>query len=190
MPQLFGERIRLRAAEKNDINLFLKWVNDPEVTEHLMLVYPMSQFEEELWYEGMIKRPPAEHIMVIDIRDENKPDGYLPIGTCQFHNLDWRCRSAEIGIMIGEKAHWNQGYGTETMKLLLQHGFESLNLHRIWLRVYDKNKRGIRAYEKAGFIYEGKFREAHFQHGRYYDVHMMSVLCNEWKEINPDKKNS
>lgn len=190
MPYLFGERIRLRAAEIDDIDLFLKWVNDPDVTEHLMLVYPMSQFEEQMWYERMIKTPPAEHVMVIEIKDENNPGGYLPIGTCQFHNLELRCRSAEIGIMIGEKAHWNQGYGTETMKLLLDHGFNSLNLHRIWLRVYDKNKRGIRAYEKAGFIYEGKFREAHYQNGRYYDVHLMSVLRDEWNESNPGKINS
>lgn len=180
MPHLFGKRIRLRAAEKEDINLFLVWVNDPEVTEHLMLAYPMARFEEDRWYENMMSLPAAEHVMVIEVQDESRANGYRPIGTCQFHNLDWRCRSAEVGIMIGEKAFWNQGYGTETMKLLLKHGFETLNLHRLWLRVYDKNKRGIRAYEKAGYRYEGKFREAHFQNGQYDDVHFMSVLRQEW----------
>jgi RimJ/RimL family protein N-acetyltransferase len=180
MTHLFGERIRLRAAEKEDIQHFLVWINDPEVTEHLMLAYPMAQFEEERWYENMMALPAAEHVMVIEIQDESILGGYRPIGTCQYHNLDWRCRNAEAGIMIGEKTYWNQGYGTETMKLLLRHGFETLNLHRIWLRVYDKNKRGIRAYEKAGYQYEGKFREAHYQNGQYYDVHFMSVLRSEW----------
>jgi len=185
MPHLIGPRIRLRAAEKSDIDTFLRWINDPEVTENLMLVSPMSRVEEERWYENMLNLSPNEHVMVIDIRDPKKTGEWRAIGTCQFTSIDWRNRSAELGIMIGEKPLWNQGYGTETMQLLLQHGFNSLNLHRIWLQVYAKNPRGIRAYEKAGFTYEGKFRQAHYQHGQYYDVHLMSILKAEWQAMPP-----
>ena len=181
MPHLIGPRIRLRAAERSDIDTFLRWINDPEVTENLMLVSPMSRVEEEHWYENMLARSPHEHVMVIDIKNHKKTGEWFAIGTCQFIQIDWRNRSAELGIMIGEKSYWNQGYGTETMQLLLQHGFNTLNLHRIWLQVYAKNPRGIRAYEKAGFNYEGKFRQAHFQHGEYFNVHLMSVLKPEWQ---------
>ena len=186
MPYLHGERIRLRAAEREDITAFLRWVNDVDVTENLFLVSPMSRFEEEQWYDAMMKKPTSEHVLVIEIKDKSPNDEYRPIGTCQFHNLDWRNRSAEIGIMIGEKTFWNRGYGTETMRLLLKHGFDTLNFHRIWLQVYDKNKRGIRAYEKAGFRQEGKYRQAHYQNGQYFDVHLMSVLKDEWEQ---EKKN-
>jgi len=186
MPYLHGERIRLRAAEREDITAFLRWVNDVDVTENLFLVSPMSRFEEEQWYDAMMKKPASEHVLVIEIKDQSPNDDYRPIGTCQFHNLDWRNRSAEIGIMIGEKTFWNRGYGTETMRLLLKHGFDTLNFHRIWLQVYDKNKRGIRAYEKAGFRQEGKYRQAHYQNGQYFDVHLMSVLKDEWEQ---EKKN-
>jgi diamine N-acetyltransferase len=188
MPHLFGERVRLRAAEKDDMTDFLRWVNDADVTENLFLVSPMSRFEEENWYDAMMKRPESEHVLVIEIRDESPNQEYRSIGTCQFHNLDWRNRSAEIGIMIGEKAFWDQGYGTETMRLLLRHGFDTLNLHRIWLQVYAKNKRGIRAYEKAGFMLEGKYRQAHYQQGKYHDVHLMSVLKEEWQAHQADSK--
>ena len=85
--------------------------------------------------------------------------------------------------MIGEKEYWDQGYGSEAMQLMLKHGFETLNLHRIWLQVYDKNVRGIRAYEKTGFTVESRFREAHYQHGRYYDIIIMSILRSEWEAI-------
>ena len=182
MPYLHGERIRLRAAEREDITAFLRWVNDADVTENLFLVSPMSRFEEEQWYDAMMKRPASEHVLVIEVKDQSPNDDYRPIGTCQFHNIDWRNRSAEIGIMIGEKTFWNRGYGTETMRLLLMHGFDTLNFHRIWLQVYDKNKRGIRAYEKAGFQHEGKYRQAHYQNGAYFDVHLMSVLKEEWEQ--------
>ena len=182
MPHIYGERIRLRAAEKGDLTAFLRWVNDPEVTENLLLVSPISSYEEESWYEGMIKRPPEEHSLVIEVEEDHPDHAYHPIGNCQFIDIDWRNRSAEIGIMIGEKTYWNQGFGTETVQLLLRHGFNILNLHRIWLQVYDKNERGIRAYEKAGFKYEGKFRQAHYQHGQYFDVHFMSVIKDEWQQ--------
>lgn len=182
MPYLFGERVRLRAAEKEDITAFLRWINDEDVTENLFLVSPMSRFEEENWYDAMMKKPESEHVLVIEVKDETPNQEYRPIGTCQFHNLDWRNRSAEIGIMIGEKTFWDRGYGTETMQLLLRHGFNTLNLHRIWLQVYAKNQRGIRAYEKAGFIFEGKYRQAHYQQGKYHDIHLMSILKEEWQK--------
>ncbi len=182
MPILHGKRIRLRAAEREDITIFLNWVNDEEITDNLDLVYPISRTEEEQWYENMLAKPPTEHVMVIEIKPPKQGDPFIPIGDCQFFNFDWRNRSAEIGIMIGEKAFWGQGYGTDTMRLLLKHGFETINLHRIWLQVFAHNKRGIHVYEKVGFKSEGKFRQAHYFHGKYVDIHIMSVLKHEWSE--------
>ena len=116
--------------------------------------------------------------MAIDARDG---ESWKLIGNCSVFNIEWTNRSAELGIVIGEKSVWNQGYGTETMKLLLQHGFETLNLNRIYLRVYSTNPRAIRSYEKAGFVLEGTLREAVYRHGNYANVHIMSVLRSEWK---------
>ena len=182
MPIIKGERIRLRAAEREDIPMFLRWINDEDVTENLPSLMPISQFEEEDWYESMMKKPASEHALVIEIKDEKKKDNYIPIGNCTFFHINWINRSTEIGIMIGEKSFWNKGYGTETMRLMLEHGFNTLNLHRIWLRVLPDNKRGIRAYEKAGFTYEGKYRQAQYKNGKYLDVLLMSILKDEWQE--------
>jgi len=167
------------------------WVNDEDVAENLVFTMPISRFEEEQWYDAMMEKPPSEHVFVIEVKDQDNPQNYRAIGTCQFLDIHWHHRTAELGIMIGEKSFWDQGYGTETMRLLLDHGFASLNLHRIWLQVYAKNKRGIRAYEKAGFIHEGTFRQADYQHGRYHDIHIMSVLKDEWQPylfINQQRK--
>jgi RimJ/RimL family protein N-acetyltransferase len=182
MPIINGERIRLRAAEKEDIPQFLRWVNDADVAENLLLVFPISRHEEEQWYASMMERPPSEHVMVIEVKETKKGEKNIPIGNIQFLEIDWRNRSTEIGIMIGEKSYWNQGYGTEAMRLMINYGFHTLNLHRIWLRVFEQNKRGIRAYEKAGFIHEGKYRQAEYQHGKYQDVLLMSILNDEWQE--------
>jgi RimJ/RimL family protein N-acetyltransferase len=68
------------------------------------------------------------------------------------------------------------------MQLLLKHGFATLNLHLIYLRVYEDNQRAIRAYEKAGFKDEGRLRQMIYKDGDYLDVIFMSVLHTEWQE--------
>jgi diamine N-acetyltransferase len=178
---IYGDRIRLRAAEREDIPRFVTWLNDPEVTRFLFINMPMSRAYEERWFDEMIKRPQAEQVLVIEVpaQGEGEP-AWTPIGNTSFMDISTVHRSAEIGIFIGEKSFWSQGYGTETMRLMLKFGFETLNFHRIFLRVYEHNQRGIRAYEKAGFQHEGRQRQAQYQEGRYFDVLMMSVLRAEW----------
>lgn len=175
---IYGNRIRLRAPERSDIPSFVNWLNDPEVVSGLMVALPMSLADEEGWFEQMLKSPLEQHPMTIEIR---QGDGWMAVGNCGFHEIDWRCRSGEVGIFIGEKAMWNQGYGTEVMQLLLKHGFETLNLNRICLQVYANNLRAIRSYEKAGFVHEGRKRQAMYKNGEYIDVLLMSVLRAEWQ---------
>ena len=179
---IYGDRIRFRAAERSDLARFVTWFNDPEVRQNLSLNLPMSMASEEQWFEGMLKRPAAEQVLVIEARPEAE-DTWTAIGNCSLMNIDWRNRSAEFGIAIGEKDHWNKGYGTEATRLMLRHGFDTLNLHRIMLRVYETNLRGVRAYEKAGFVHEGCQREGVYVDGRYVDVLFMSVLRSEWEKI-------
>ncbi len=177
---IFGKRIRLRAPERSDLHQFVAWLNDPEVLAGLLIYAPLSSVDEESWFESMLKRPIEEHPLVIEIRQgENE---WQMIGNCGFHAFNWRVRSAEVGIFIGEKSKWNQGYGTEVMELLLQFGFDTLNLNRIALEVYENNPGAIRAYDKAGFVIEGRKRQAMFKGGEYVDILLMSVIRSEWQE--------
>lgn len=177
MSVIYGERIRLRAVEREDVKKFCVWVNDPEVTRHLTLYLPLSTMDEENWFDSLSKRDQSEKPLAIEIRDG---DGWKLIGNCGVFGIDTVSRLGELGIMIGEKDEWNKGYGTETMKLLLRHCFDTLNLNRVYLQVYAENLRGKRAYEKAGFVEEGRLREAIYKRGKYDDVVVMSVLRSEW----------
>ena len=178
---IYSDRIRLRAPERTDLPHFVVWLNDPEVRSGLAMHLPFSLAEEEFWFEAMIKRPPSEHVLVIEVRYEEYSENWTAIGTCSFHEIDWRIRKAEVGIVIGEKGYWNKGYGTETMRLLLKHGFNTLNLNRIALRVFSNNPRAIRSYEKAGFVVDGHLRQAEYKDGQYFDEIIMSVLREEWQ---------
>lgn len=180
---IYGERIRFRAPERSDIPQFTRWVNDSEVRQGIAHYLPMSLANEESWFENMLKRPRDEQPFVIEVRGagEQAEESWTAIGNCSFFDIDWRSRHSEFGILIGEKAYWNQGYGTEAVQLLVRYGFETLNLNRIWLQVYETNPRAIRAYEKAGFIQEGRKRQAEYLNGEYVDVLLMSILRLEWK---------
>ncbi len=179
---IIGDQIRLRAIEKEDLPSFVKWLNDPEVRQGLSLIMPLSLAEEEDWFASMLKRSPFERPLAIEIQPDPQKESWIFVGNCGFIDIDWQNRLAEIGIHIGEKEYWNQGYGTKAMRLMLKHGFENLNLHRLWLRVFKNNQRAIRSYEKAGFILEGKFREAQYLEGKYVDVMIMSMLHSEWQD--------
>ena len=174
---IYGKRIRLRANERTDLPKFVEWLNDPQVRRFLLMSLPLSQAAEEQWFEDMLKRPVEEQPLAIEIR---AGDGWRMVGNCSFMEINQIARSAEVGLFIGDKSCWNQGYGTEVMQLLLKIGFETLNLNRVFLRVFAGNLGGIRAYQKAGFVQEAVLRQAAFREGKYSDELIMSVLHSEW----------
>lgn len=176
---IFSNRLRLRAAEREDIPRFVAWFNDPEVIKYLATTLPMSLAAEEKWFQAMLEGNKAEQVLVIEVKKE---DGWKPIGSTSFMKVNWISRHAEIGIVIGEKAQWDQGYGRDVMKLMLRYGFQSLNLHRIYLQVYADHPRGIKAYENAGFVREGCLRQDAFRDGEYHDILIMAVLRPEWQD--------
>ena len=175
---IYGERLRLRALERKDLPLFVAWLNDPEVRENLFVSHPLSMAEEEIWFERMLKQSQLERPLCIEVKSG---DEWQVIGNLSLMDISNTNRNAELGIVIGDKNYWSQGYGTEAIRILVNHAFKELNLHRVYLRVYATNPRGIRCYEKVGFRHEGTQREAIFKNGKYIDMHMMSVLQTEWK---------
>jgi RimJ/RimL family protein N-acetyltransferase len=180
---LFGERIRFRGLERDDLPSYVRWINDPAVTAGLGIIRPYSQAEEDIWFDEMLKRPDEQHVLNIEVRQVDEASAAISwklIGGCAFAEIDWRNGAAEIGIQIGEKSYWDQGYGTEAVRLLVKYGFTTLNLKRIYLRVLETNKRAIRAYEKAGFVHEVRMRQAEFRNGKYIDMLMMSILRGEF----------
>ena len=178
---IYAERIRLRAVERDDIPRYVEWLNDPEVTAGLSMHLPMSTWDETRWFESLSSKAPGERGLALDAKTPE--GGWKHIGSVGLDAIEWLDRSASFGIFIGEKSFWNQGYGTEATRLTLKHGFETLNLNRIFLHVYETNPRAIHAYDKAGFVREGLLREAVYRNGSYFNVLLMSMLRSEWNLI-------
>ena len=175
-PIIRGERVYLRPAEREDLATFVRWLNDAEVAENLALRAPMSLAMEEAWFEDMLSRQGSTdyHFVLCLLADDR------PIGTIGLHRVDRDNGSAEFGIAIGEKSEWGKGYATDGLRAICNFGFGELRLERIALQFYAGNERGRRAYEKAGFVHEGVMRRARYHHGKYVDVHLMSMLREDW----------
>jgi diamine N-acetyltransferase len=171
---IYGTKVRLRAVERDDIPRFIKWFNDPQVREHLSMYRPLSLAQEEKWFERHTQLDPADHIYAIETQEG------VHIGNLGLHDVNWKNRSTELGIVIGEKEYWNQGYGTDAIMTLLGYAFGELGLHRVFLRVDADNPRGIRCYEKCGFSHEGTLRDAVFTGGKHKDQYIMAVLQSEF----------
>ncbi len=171
-----GTRLVLRGIEKTDLTDRQRWLNDPEIivffTNLGAIPLPYEKLGE--WYDHVIHSDRELHFSVF------LPDG-THIGGAQLKALDWKNRSVEFGMFIGEKSHWGKGYGTEITRLLVGYAFQRLNLHRVWLRVDPENIGAIRCYQKAGFQQEGVFHDEVFRGGRYHDSLLMRILEDEWR---------
>ncbi len=176
LPILRGRRVFLRPAERSDIDLFVRWFGDANVARFTTIRAPFSRPMEEQWFERMLDAQGREsYHFVICLRD-----GGRPIGTIGFFAVDLVNGKAEFGIAIGEKDLWDHGLGSEALEVLVDFGFGNLRLERIYLHVYDYNPRGRRSYEKVGFTLEGTERHAIYLSGAFHDVHLMSMLREEW----------
>ncbi len=175
-PIIRGEQVYLRPSEREDLPNFVRWLNDAEVAHNLALRAPMSMAMEEAWFESMLPRQGTTdyHFVVCLLADDR------PIGTVGLHKVDRDNGSAEFGIAIGEKAEWGKGYAADALRAICDFGFGELRLERISLEFYAGNDRGRRAYEKAGFAHEGVMRRARYHHGEYVDVHLMSMIREDW----------
>jgi RimJ/RimL family protein N-acetyltransferase len=109
-------------------------------------------------------------------------DGDIMIGSISIHNIDHLNRNAFLGIFIGEEEYRCKGYGAESVKLILDYGFHTLNLNNIMLSVKEDNVEGIACYKKVGFREVGRRREWVFKDGRYIDVIYMDMLEREFEK--------
>ena len=175
---IFGKRVRLRHVERRDLENYVLWMNDPEIREGLDSTFPMSLAEEEIWFEATLERDPVERPFAIEVQEG---DSWVHIGGCGFHKFDAIAHKAEIGLLIGAKAYWRQGLATDAMEALVAHGFDTLNLHRIYLRVYEFNEAAVQLYRKLGFVEEARLRQDCFRRGRYWDTIVMGMLRSEWQ---------
>jgi RimJ/RimL family protein N-acetyltransferase len=172
---LRGSLVGLGPLDRRHIPLYLRWMNDPEVTRGLGRGGPYTREMEEDWFERASTGKAGVQFTIYEL------EALRPIGTVGLDAIDHYRASATFGISIGEKSCWNRGYGTEATRLTLDYAFTMLNLQNVTLSVYSFNPRAQRAYEKAGFRVIGRQRRAIPLAGERYDVILMDAIPEEFE---------
>lgn len=172
--KLVGPRIFLSPIDKNDYVKYTEWVNDMNVA--LGMTFANMLIDEESEKNELERLSKAQFNFSIIVNETNQV-----IGNIGFNKLDYINRIGEVGIFIGDKDSWGNGYGNESLSLLLDFGFNLLNLNNIYLRVYSFNKQAIKCYLKVGFREVGRLREAKIIGCNKYDEIHMDILAREFK---------
>jgi RimJ/RimL family protein N-acetyltransferase len=175
---LNGNHINLRAVTRDDLPAYARWLDNAEVTHYLeMGARPTRDSDLETFWHIANEQNDAV-VFIIEAGDTKEA-----VGICGFYLIEAIPRRAQFNILIGEPSVWDRGYGSEATRLLLEYGFLKLNLNSIQLGVNADNLRAIKSYEKCGFVHEGVRRQFVFRNGRYYDIVMMSILHEEYRNL-------
>lgn len=174
-PFLIGVRVYLRRLEESDLcGDYFDWLNDYEVTKYLVSgTLPNSEQAMEQFVSSANSKAIMFAIMTSPVEKH--------IGNIKIDDIDWVCRYAEIGIMIGDKESWSRGYGREAVELCIDYCFKRLNLNKVRMGTTDGNKGMVKIVEALGFVLEGRLRETVFVDGVYRDRLCYGLLRREWK---------
>jgi RimJ/RimL family protein N-acetyltransferase len=173
---LRGKQIGLRPMTSEDAWLLFGWFNDHRVVEDLGLqraIFCVPLDEERSIVAGKLSSPTDRDFIILDLAPDRA------IGWAGLSHIDLRNAMAEMNLVIGVPAEWDHGKGTEAARMLVDHAFEVMNLHRIYARVPARNHRAVGCFTAAGLEVEGTMRDDHHHRGRYASSLLMSVLREE-----------
>ena len=175
-----GKYVGLRAPKEKDLEEWYQWFNDPEITIYTQHgIFPNTQDKErDFWVS---KRNDPNTLLLLSFR---KKDNKL-LGVVSLQNIDWIYRKAEFALIMGAKESRDLNTTLETTYLIIKHGFESLNLNRIYAGSHEKLASFVELEKRIGFKEEGRLRQEMFTNGRYYDVIRIGILAEDFFKLNP-----
>ena len=169
-----GKLVGLRAVEKEDLPFLRDWRNLTEFRKHFREVRELSLPDQESWFESLQRSKHINYMFtIIDLKTNN------PIGAAGLLYINWIIRSADFSFYIGEKEMYIDSYGIaeEAASLLIDYGFKNLNLHKIWMELYEFDNQKIQFFtKKFNFKQDGLLRDNCFENGKYWDSLIISLL--------------
>ncbi|MDC0765544.1 GNAT family N-acetyltransferase [Streptomyces sp. HD] len=177
-PTLTGPKTVLRPFGEADAEVMWEIVTDPEV-QHFAFDPGTEITRERLrsWYGSTSGQSDRLDLAVTD-----RATGEV-LGEVVLCGWDPDTRSCTFRTLIGPRGR-GRGIGTEAIRLIVDHGFGQLGLHRIQLGAYGFNHRALHVYKKVGFVVEGVRRDAQIHDGEWVDEILMAILDHEWTALS------
>ena len=173
-PFLSSEKVDLCPVTQEDFQILKAGYNDPDVRDAMFMYFPLTEQETENKIEAMARDEKAINLMIVE-----KETGET-VGHTALVRPDWISRMMTFYIVLLDKSVWGKGLGTEATKMVVDYGFNMLNLNRIQLHVNAENEPAKAVYKKIGFKHEGTLRQAMYKNNKYYDFWLMGILSKEY----------
>ena len=165
----------------DDLLILKKWRNDKNTRKHTREFRLLNMLNQKNWFESIHKDNPPKFIMFGINNKNNKL-----IGVCGLTYIDWKNRHAEISIILSQKCWQKTKEARDTIDLLVEYGFGELNLHRLWVEIFDSIHENIKLFEKMHFIKEGELREKLWRDNKWHNSLIYSKILTTKTH---DKKN-
>ncbi|MBL7074887.1 GNAT family N-acetyltransferase [candidate division KSB1 bacterium] len=163
-----GKNLDLIAFEKHHIEMVAKWINDEQINIPNGARFPVSEYEQMIWYEKICKDKTKRKLIISTKNREH-------VGMVSLFNIDYKNQNSEIGVYVIPK-YQGKGYAKEALNLLLTFAFFELNLHKIYASIYDFNIPAIKLFESVGFQHESTNKEVIYSQGKFIDVYIYSIF--------------
>jgi diamine N-acetyltransferase len=175
---LTGERAALGPLKRDQLSMFARWINDPEVRRGLAYRGLVNEDAELKWYEEMTEAGRAPRPGAVGFAVHDATDGEL-VGVCGIEGIDHHFSRAELGIFLGRRR--GTGIGTDAVRLALDWAFNMLGLRNVMLEAYEFNEQARGAYERAGFRLIGRRRDAVVMLGQRWDSLLMDATAADFE---------
>ena len=170
---LIGKKVLLRELRDTDMPLLNKLINSPNIEKYIVgWSKPVTMSEQISWFQNL--KSDANIRYIISDKDDNNS-----YGTGIISRIDNKNRTCSIDIKIDEDCH-NNGYGKETISLLINYIFNELNLNRIAVNILDYNIGSQKIFEANGFIKEGEQRQAIYKNGKYNNLFIYALTKEDY----------
>jgi RimJ/RimL family protein N-acetyltransferase len=169
-----GKKVGLRAIEKEDLSYLRDWRNVPSFRKHFREVRELSLTDQEAWFESLQRTKHINYMFIVVDLQTNKP-----IGAAGLLYINWTIRSGDFSFYIGEDEMYigNDGKAKEAAQLLIDYGFKNLNLHKIWMELYEFDSEKINFFmNEFKFKQDGLLRDNCFEDGKYWNSLIISLL--------------
>lgn len=174
-PYLVGKNVYLRPVEFTDAPLIQTWHNDPELRKlggNPKLLSTKDTEEEDI--QKAYKSDDEAYLMIVKKANNDA------IGFIRLNRLTSRDRNVWLRMVIGDKASWGKGYGSQVLRAVSHWIFNELNVHRVECETYATNEGALKFFKRMGFKKEGVHRQAHFTEGKYEDIISFGILREEF----------
>jgi len=173
---LSGKHTLLRAIEQTDLQQLLTWRNKPEFRRFFREYRELNSVHQQNWFEKIVAKDDRFRMFAIT---DKSGDLLGATGLCY---IDWVNRNADLSIYLGcNNCYIDDKFAPDAANLLLNYGYNELNLHRIWAEIYDFDFKKTALFEALGFQVDGRHRETHWSEGKWHDSLFWGLLKSDWQ---------